>query len=143
MFSWKIYPTCKIYRKLHPGPKFTVKHGFKHRTANRQHKLVSRNHLFTFTLAIAPFSHNKLHIAEEFIVEHVLASFSDSRLCCLAVSLDHRHGSLVAIRKIFSSLGGDVSKNLRKTEYIVYGWCEKSPSGPTYTYTSDLSLACN
>ena len=31
----------------------------------------------------------KYRVAEEIIVEHVLTSFSDSRLCCLPVLLHH------------------------------------------------------
>ena len=44
----------------------------------------------SFTFAVA--SNNKLHITEEIIVEHKLASFPDDGLCSLPVFPDERHG---------------------------------------------------
>ena len=45
-----------------------MKHGLKHRTADRQHEHVSRNHLFTFAFTIH-LANNEPDIAEAIVVE--------------------------------------------------------------------------
>ena len=70
--------------------------------------------------------HNKLHIAEEVVVEHKLTSFSDGGSCSLPVFLDDRQGFCSEIpeegsvrtllREMGDNLGnlafGDSSRNL-------------------------------
>ena len=69
----------------------TVKHGLKNRTADRQHELVSRNHLFTFAFTIH-LANNELDIAETIVVENKLGSLFDGWSCHLPVFFSDRHG---------------------------------------------------
>ena len=48
---------------------------------------------------------NKLHIAEEIVVEHKLNSFADGGSCCLPVLVDDRHGSCCEILSLKSDEG--------------------------------------
>ena len=81
-----------------------MKHGLKHRTADRQHEHVSRNHLFTFAFTIH-LANNEPDIAEAIVVEKKFGSLSDDWSCHLPVFFSDIHGFCF-------EMGGESRKNL-------------------------------